>query len=110
MSDDLLVQTAQGALRGRMRGSVAMWCGIPYAEPPEGTRRFLPPRPPLPWRGERDATRFGAVAPQSRDSRVAAMSGITDKTPMSEDCLTLNVYSPAADGARRPVMVWLHGG
>ncbi len=110
MSGDLLVQTAQGAVRGRMRGDVALWCGIPYAEPPEGTRRFLPPRPPLPWRGERDATRFGAVAPQSRDSRVAAMSGITDKTPMSEDCLTLNVYSPAADGARRPVMVWLHGG
>ncbi len=107
---DLLVQTAQGALRGRMRGDVAMWCGIPFAEPPDGPRRFLPPRPPLPWNGERDATRFGAVAPQSRDSRVAAMSGITDKTAMSEDCLTLNVYSPAADGARRPVMVWLHGG
>ena len=110
MSDDLVVQTAQGAVRGRMRGDVAMWCGIPYAAPPEGPLRFLPPAPPPAWTGERDATRFGAVAPQSRDSRVAAMSGISEKTAMSEDCLSLNVYSPAADGARRPVVVWLHGG
>jgi para-nitrobenzyl esterase len=109
-TSDLVVYTAQGALRGGMRGGVALWRGIPYADSPAGAGRFRPPGPPRPWRGVRDATRFGAVAPQSRDPRVAMMSGIGEKAAMDEDCLTLNVYSPAADGAKRPVVVWLHGG
>jgi para-nitrobenzyl esterase len=107
---DLVVQTAQGAVRGGLRGGVALWRGIPYADSPAGAWRFRPPRPPRSWSGTRDATRFGAVAPQSRDPRVAMMSGISDKAAMDEDCLTLNVYSPAADGGKRPVVVWLHGG
>ena len=107
---ELVVQTQQGAVRGRMRGEVAMWCGIRYAESPTGSLRFRPPRPPPPWTGERDSTSFGPIAPQSRDPGVQMMSGIGEGAVMSEDCLTLNVYSPAADGARRPVMVWIHGG
>ncbi|HTE53759.1 MAG TPA: carboxylesterase/lipase family protein [Kofleriaceae bacterium] len=107
---NLIVQTTQGAVRGMERGGVSVWRGIPYAAPPVGPLRLRPPRPPEPWTGERDATRFAPVAPQSRDARAAMMSGIGERVPMSEDCLALNVFSPAADGQRRPVMVWLHGG
>jgi para-nitrobenzyl esterase len=109
-TSDLVVETACGKQRGLRRDGVAQWRGIPYAAPPLGALRFLPPRPPVPWTGERDATRFGAVAEQSRDPARAMMSGIGEKMAMSEDCLVLNVFSPAADGARRPVVVWIHGG
>jgi len=111
MSDrDLVVSTAYGKVRGLREGGVALWRGIPYAEPPLGALRFLPPRPAVPWTDERDATRFGPVACQSRDPGSALFSEVTADTPMSEDCLSLNVWSPAADGARRPVAVWIHGG
>jgi len=107
---DLVVETACGKVRGLRKDGVVHWRGIPYAQPPLGPLRFLPPRPPAPWTGERDATRFGALAEQSRDPRIAMMSGAGPKVEMSEDCLVLNVTSPAADGARRPVVVWIHGG
>jgi para-nitrobenzyl esterase len=107
---DLVVETSCGAVRGLRKDGVAQWRGIPYAEPPLGPLRFLPPRPPRPWTGERDATRFGPVAMQSRRYGTAALSGVTDKTAMSEDCLVLNVFSPATGDARRPVVVWIHGG
>jgi para-nitrobenzyl esterase len=107
---DLVVETAAGKVRGLRKDGLAHWRGIPYAAPPAGALRFLPPRPPPPWTGERDATRFGPLAPQSRDPRIAMMSGVSGKLAMSEDCLVLNVVSPAADDARRPVVVWIHGG
>lgn len=110
MTDELVVSTACGAVRGVRKDGVLQWRGIPYAEPPLGPLRFLPPRPPVPWIGVRDGARFGPVAEQLRDPAAAMMSGIGDKMPMSEDCLVLNVFSPAADGARRPVVVWIHGG
>jgi para-nitrobenzyl esterase len=108
----LVVQTTCGAVRGMERDGVAVWRGVPYAEPPVGALRCLPPMPPHAWTGERDATKFGAVAMQSRDPRIATMSGVTDKVAMGEDCLVLNVFAPLAygDGTRRPVMVWIHGG
>ena len=107
---DLVVETAAGKVRGFRKDGLAHWRGIPYAAPPTGALRFLPPRPPAPWTGERDATRFGPVAEQSRDPRIMMMSGVGEKVAMGEDCLVLNVLSPAADGARRPVVVWIHGG
>ncbi|MBL0215357.1 MAG: carboxylesterase/lipase family protein [Myxococcales bacterium] len=113
----LVVETRAGTVRGELRPGpdpalppVSIWKGIPYAEPPVGELRFAPPRPPRPWTGERDATRFGAVAVQSRDPAIAMMSGVTEKIASGEDCLTLNVFSPGADGERRPVVVWIHGG
>jgi len=109
-TDDLVVSTAHGKVRGLRKGGVAQWRGIPYAEPPLGALRFLPPRPPAPWAGERDATRFGAVAQQPRDPATAFIAGLGEATAIDEDCLFVNVCSPAADGARRPVVVWIHGG
>jgi para-nitrobenzyl esterase len=110
---DLVVETAHGKVRGELRGGVAIWKGIPYAAPPVGALRFRPPRPAEPWSGERDATKFGPVAAQSRDPRIAIMSGVTDKVASGEDCLLLNVFAPAdpaPGGGKRPVMVWIHGG
>ena len=95
------VETAGGALRGE-DGGVRRFLGIPYAAPPVGALRWRPPQPATPWAGLRDATRFGHDAPQdsARPYRGA---------DFAEDCLTLNVWSPA--GAERlPVLVWLHGG
>ncbi len=103
----MLVETASGQLRGELvreaDGGVTVHRGIPYARPPVGPLRLRPPVPAQPWAGERDATRFGATAPQP-PSFMAAFG-----EPQSEDCLTLNVWAP--EGVRgAPVMVWFHGG
>ena len=102
----MIARTRDGAVRGIERDGVRTWLGIPFAAPPIKTRRFRPPEPPEPWTGERDATHVGPVAMQARDS---IMAGLTDKTVISEDCLSLNVYAPA-HGEHHPVMVWIHGG
>jgi para-nitrobenzyl esterase len=84
--------------------------GIPYAQPPLGSLRFRPPLPPVAWSGVRQARRFGATAPQSGPA-TRVLRGISPPvTDQSEDCLTLNVWTPGVDGRRRPVMVWIHGG
>jgi para-nitrobenzyl esterase len=102
----VIAQTKSGSVRGFERGGVHSWLGIPYAAPPVGPLRFRPPQPAAPWSGELDATHVGAVAMQERNS---VMAGLTDKTRISEDCLTLNVTAPTR-GANHPVMVWIHGG
>jgi para-nitrobenzyl esterase len=81
---------------------------VPYAAPPIGELRFSPPQPVPPWRGVRAAGKDGPIAPQGR-SRLAHVMGDFER-PQSEDCLTLNVCTPAIDGKKRPVMVWIHGG
>src|SRR4029077_5131535 len=105
---DVLVETRRGRVRGQSEGGLAIFRGTPYARPPVGPRRFAPPEPPEAWAGTRDATRFGPSAPQNGALIGPIMSlgiGRTD-----EDCLYLNVWTPAADGRQRPVLVWIHGG
>jgi para-nitrobenzyl esterase len=104
MSD--VAHTQQGEVRGREKNGVLLFAGIPYAAPPVGPGRFLPPEPHPAWSGVRDAQRFGPAAPQLPGEGVL---GIRD-VRWDEDCLTLNVSTPAADGGRRPVLVWIHGG
>jgi para-nitrobenzyl esterase len=106
--DKLIVETRYGKLRGTREGSVCAWKGIPYAKPPVGDLRFRPPQEPEPWAGVRDATEFGAIPWQDEQALAPDMGRQTFR--MSEDCLTLNVWSPAADGKKRPVMLWIHGG
>ncbi|KWX66917.1 carboxylesterase/lipase family protein [Mycobacterium sp. NAZ190054] len=101
-----VAHTSYGALRGDSTGDVVVFRGVPYAAPPTGERRWRPPQPAVNWPGVRDATAFGAIAPQDISPERLAKRGLT----MSEDCLTLNVWTPAVDDNRRPVLVFLHGG
>ena len=107
-AETLVVNTGAGALRGTREDGVAVFRGVPYAAPPVGGLRFQPPQPVPAWSGERDATRDGPIAPQGR-SRLAHIMGDFER-PQSEDCLTLNIWTPAPDTKKRPVMVWIHGG
>ena len=98
-------RTTGGEIEGRARGGVQLFAGIPFAAPPTGTRRFRPPEPHEGWQGVRSARRFGPAAPQNPGTGLTAAPLAWD-----EDCLTLNVCTPAADDGARPVLVWIHGG
>jgi para-nitrobenzyl esterase len=102
----LIVATADGRLRGNAAGAMDEFLGIPYAAAPVGPLRWRPPQPAAPWKGVRSATRFGPHCPQ-----FGSPFGLAS---MSENCLFLNVYTPADTSSRRnralPVMVWIHGG
>lgn len=104
----VIAATRSGKVQGLERDGVLEFRGIPYAAPPVGPRRWRPPRREEPWDGVRDATAFSAEAPQGP----FAMNTLTGapESPRSEDCCYLNVWTPACDDARRPVMVWIHGG
>lgn len=104
----MIATTAAGQVRGATSGGVVRFKGIPYAAPPVGSRRWRPPQPVEPWDGVRETTAYGAMAPQVVGG-LEALLGASAK-PQDEDCLFLNVSTPACDDARRPVMVWIHGG
>src|SRR5262245_45730118 len=104
-----IVQTAQGAVRGLWEDQVAVFRGIPYAEPPVGTLRFRPPVRRGRWDGVRDASHFGHIAPQTDESALDAAS-LPRGVPTGDDCLNLNVWTPTLGTASLPVLVWIHGG
>jgi len=101
-----IAETKQGTVQGREKDGVVLFAGIPYAAPPTGPRRFRAPQPHDGWTGMRDARRFGPAAPQPREEGLTANRDVH----WDEDCLTLNVCTPALDDACRPVFVWIHGG
>jgi para-nitrobenzyl esterase len=104
-----LVKTDKGYISGTIIGEygqeVNIFRGIPYAAPPIGELRWRPPQPVASWKGIRECTTFSCAAPQ------LSMPGLSAYTPVSEDCLYLNVLTPARKAsANLPVMVWMHGG
>ncbi|MCP3818465.1 carboxylesterase family protein [Streptomyces sp. A3M-1-3] len=104
------VDLPAGRLRGAVEGGVAVFKGVPYAAPPVGALRWRPAQPHPGWDGTRDATAFGPSAPQLYREQGDQVLGHHGSPPFDEDCLTLNVWTPGADEAKRPVMVWIHGG
>ena len=100
------IDTVEGRLRGRREADLVTFKGVRYAEPPLGAGRFLAARPLKSWKGVRDALQWGHPALQERGK----VFGINEPAP-DEDCLVLNVWTPAVnDGRHRPVMFYCHGG
>ena len=106
---ETVIHTPLGALRGVEHNGCLAFRGVRYAEAPTGEWRFRPPRPAASWQGVRDAAEFAPSAPQP----VMTVPGAPLQLPVEntdEDCLFLNIYTPGADGERRPVLFWIHGG
>lgn len=106
-----IVELVSGKVRGTALGPLSVFRGIPYARPPVGPLRFGAPQPPEPWTGVRATTEFGPAPAQSTID-VAYVPGFSlweGIGATSEDCLTLNVWTPGLTG-RRPVLVWIPGG
>ena len=117
-----VVQTEAGSVQGLEQGGIDAFLGVRYAAPPLGELRFQPPEKPEAWEGVADATGYGAPCMQLYSAsgptesemtrRIQAIFPTSTEAKMdNEDCLFLNVWTPAAgDGKKRPVMVWFHGG
>ncbi|MEN8158613.1 MAG: carboxylesterase/lipase family protein [Myxococcota bacterium] len=103
-----VVETSAGRIQGASERGLYAFRGVPYAAPPTGSLRFRPPQPPAPWAGVRQTTRSGPAAPQLA-LPVFSWINAAARAP-GNDCLSLNVFTPGLDGARRPVLIWIHGG
>ena len=101
----VIVETAEGRLRGLRSNGVEIFRGAPYGASVAGSARFKPARPAAPWTGVRDATTLGAPSLQHPNT----VYGVNEPAP-AEDCLVLNIWKPAGGGRRRPVMFYSHGG
>ena len=103
----LVVDSPAGKLQGETVGNLHVFKGIPYAQPPVGPLRWKPPLPAEKWKGVRDATQFGSVCVQPKGKPDSLY--FWDLPPMSEDCLSLNIWAPAK-AQKAPVFFWIHGG
>jgi para-nitrobenzyl esterase len=111
----VVADTAFGKIRGEEVQGIKIFKGVPYGANTAGPNRFMPPRDPAPWSGVRDALRYGPSTPQSNPGAPRTVSALSTASanlpPESEDCLVLNVWTPALkDGRKRPVLFWCHGG
>lgn len=102
-SNHVVVETSYGKVRGAQGDGLVRFRGIPYGGNVAGANRFKAAPPPQPWTGVRDALEFGPPAMQPGPQR-------RNEPPDAENCLFLNVWTPAADGKKRPVMFYSHGG
>ncbi|MBV04957.1 MAG: hypothetical protein CL474_03080 [Acidobacteria bacterium] len=99
------VTTQLGTIAGKSENGIQMFLGVPYGKPPVDERRFLAPEPHGPWSGTLDATRLGNRAMQPENPM-----GPPSAEAFSEDCLTVDIYTPTADSGARTVLFWIHGG
>lgn len=109
------IEVSSGKLQGTDLNGVKVFKGVPYGAPTGGSGRFKAPRPIAPWTGVKQAVAYGHAAPQGASmlpapAQATGVSLVGDGATFSEDCLYLNVWTPALGSGKRPVMVWLHGG
>ena len=108
-SIETIVETNAGKIEGYQQRGLCVFKGVPYAVPPVGERRWLPPEPVGPWSGVLQGQSYATIAPQN-----VAQQGILNEDrveePQDEDCLYLNIWTPGLDEAHRPVLFWIHGG
>jgi len=111
-SDHAVVETISGRVRGLRTNGIYSFKGIHYGANTGGANRWLPPQAVAPWSGIKDSIAYGPRAPQNeRPALEPHLAWIRDGRPLSEDCLVLNVFTPAIhDQGRRPVLVYIHGG
>lgn len=109
-----IAQTKYGKVQGFILRGIYNYRGIPYGANTGGENRFMPPKEPTPWDNIYPALWWGNSAPQIMDNRyanaIASFSDHWNYDDVSEDCLKLNIWTPAVDNGKRPVLVWLHGG
>lgn len=98
-----IVDTIYGKIEGKTNNGLAVFLGVPYAAPPIGELRFRAPQPPQPWDNVIETKKYGGSAPQD----TIPLLSVGD---LSEDCLYLNIWTPAVDGKKRAVLFWIHGG
>ncbi|HLP73235.1 MAG TPA: carboxylesterase family protein [Bacteroidales bacterium] len=116
IGDDIAVaETQYGKVRGYQLRGIFYFLGIPYGADTSGPNRFMPPQRPQPWTDIFPAVWWGNTAPQVMEKRYAnsyaSWADHWNYDDVSEDCLRLNIFTPAiSDGKKRPVMFWLHGG
>jgi carboxylesterase type B len=110
MIGQVTVSTSIGTLRGCIEDGLCVYRGLPYAAPPIGAARWKVAQPHPGWDGVRDSAESGPSAPQPWLPGGMPPVGSHGAPPFGEDCLTLNLWTPGIDDARRPVMVWIHGG
>jgi para-nitrobenzyl esterase len=116
VGDNIAVaETEHGKVRGYVLRGIHHFLGVPYGADTSGASRFQPPQRPKPWTNVRPALWWGNSAPQNLDNRYGnanvAFRDHWNYDDVSEDCLKLNVFTPALrDGRKRPVMFWIHGG
>jgi len=105
-------KTRSGSVRGLLKDGVQQfWC-VPYGAPTGGANRFMPPQKPASWSGVKDLFEitFGAPLAPGAEEPSPVVTALNRKGPESEDCLSVNVFTPGLDNRARPVMVWMHGG
>lgn len=107
MEKTKIIETKSGKLQGYVDKGIQIFKGIPFAEPPIDGLRFKPPVKKRPWKDVFDATEYGSYAFQGFSPLQELFK---EELQESEDCLTLNIWTPATDDKKRPVMVWIHGG
>ena len=109
-----IARTRQGQVQGYLDGQIKVFKNIPYGAPTGGASRWLAPKPPASWAGIRPAVAQGGMCPQTRvpGAQMQENAAMGQTGPLTEDCLNLNVYTPAVgpNSGKRPVMVWYHGG
>ncbi len=109
-----VVDTESGKVSGLESDGVHVFKGIPYGASTAGANRFMPPKKDAAWTGVRECTAYAGRSPQAaaaaQRAELATVWGAIDMLPVGEECLTLHVWTPGLDNAKRPVMVWLHGG